>query len=412
MYNILLLLLTILIVVGSLGAETAVEPSGKKHRGKLALEKTTWVFRTETAKTIALDNLAYVRFDRQPTPTPKAPLRWLLRLPGGQHVTGNLRRVDETKVAFVTSWGQTVTVARARAVGIEQADDSLIVATDDFESSLMGWQIQGKPTLQHDLPFFGKSSLRLDASKQTATRIWKPGVRTGVVRLFVRTMESPAKSPRAIEILTDPKRAAPPTLKIAAGAYECVNLKKPYGRLKTTQAWRAFSAEAGNGRLRIFVDDTCLGETTFTPEEAIVGIRIIAGDARLWIDELSATRRVARLHWPRAVKDQDMLWLENGEQFFGPLASANSEYATLAAKFGNRKVSWARMRGIQFAQKKQTAISGEWDITFRPGPGFPVDRVRATLVRWNGDSLMISHEIFGELALGRDRLDTIRPAAK
>ena len=87
---------------------------------------------------------------------------------------------------------------------------------------------------------------------------------------------------------------------------------------------------------------------------------------------------------------------------------------TLDAKFGKRTLAWSRLRGIQFAQGlgKEVAPTGDPEITFRPGPGFVVDRLRAKLVRWEGTKLIVAHALFGEIAIERERLETIRPTAK
>ena len=83
-------------------AEEAVEKSGKTHCGRLHEEKGAWTFRDEKSKSISLEQLSHIRFDGDNTPLPKAPLRWALRLPGQQRVTGNLVRVNGKEVEFTT----------------------------------------------------------------------------------------------------------------------------------------------------------------------------------------------------------------------------------------------------------------------------------------------------------------------
>ena len=75
------------------------------------------------------------------------------------------------------------------------------------------------------------------------------------------------------------------------------------------------------GRLRLFVDDVCLGQTTLPSKEAVTGVRLeieASKDAgKLWIDELLVSRSLPTMPRPDSVPDQDSLWLEHGEQQIG-----------------------------------------------------------------------------------------------
>jgi len=107
-----------------------------------------------------------------------------------------------------------------------------------------------------------------------------------------------------------------------------------------------------------------------------------------------------------------MTWLEHGEQLFGQIVRGDAEAVLLDAKFGKRSLAWSQLRGIYFARRDIEPISADPEITFRPGPGFPVDSVRAKLVRWDGGNLFLQNGLLGEIALERERLDKIRFAAK
>ena len=104
--------------------------------------------------------------------------------------------------------------------------------------------------------------------------------------------------------------------------------------------------------------------------------------------------------------------LEHGEQLFGRIVSADGESVTLDAKFGKRTLAWPKLRGILFAEGKETPMPAEPEITFHPGPGFPLDCLRAKLLRWEDAKLIVHHGLLGEIAIERGRLDKIRFAAK
>jgi hypothetical protein len=404
----------------AVSSEEAVEYSGRTHAGRLHQVKDAWLFRSDQAKNISLADLSHIRFDGKATPLSRAPLRQMLVLPSQQYIRGNLNVVDEKKVVFVTSWGQTVSLGRVQLVGIEQAEDALPVVHDDFETSLKSWSIEGNAGLRQERAYFGKSSLLLDQAGQSATREWRPPVRDGTLRLYFH-VPAPAGSLRwTLEMIPEIAREPRPALVIDYTGYACVNMKERFHTWKAVSGWHLLAMEIEAGRLRIFVDDHCLGQSSLPAKEAIRGIRIFvsAGDAleqkngKLWIDELLVTRRLPTIPRPRTMKDQDILWLEHGEQLFGRIVAADAVMVTLEAKFGRRSMAWSQLRGIYFACPKAGPTSAEPEIAFRAAPGFPVDSLRAKLLRWNDGRLIVRHDIFGEIAIERERLDKIRFAVK
>jgi hypothetical protein len=401
-------------------SEEAVDYSGRMYPGRLHQDKDKWVFQSDHAKQIPLGELAYVRFARKATPLPRAPLRQMLVLPSQQHIRGTLNLIDAKQVVFVTSWGQAVSLGREQLVGLEQADDALPVVHDDFETSLKSWSIEGKAGLSQERAFFGKSSLLLDQAVQSAAREWQPPVRDGTLRLFFNDPALRGGLCLTLEMIPETAREPRPALLIDHTGYACINMKVRFPPWKAVSGWHLLAMEIGAGRLRIFVDDHCLGQTSLPAKEAIKGIRIAvsAGDApeqkngKHWIDELLVTRRLPTLPRPQTMKDQDMLWLEYGEQLFGRIVSADAAAVVLDAKFGKRSLAWSQLRGIYFAHPKPGLMSADPEITFRAAPGFSVDSLRAKLVRWDNAKLILQHGLFGEIAIERERLDKIRFAVK
>jgi len=399
-------------------AEESVAPSGKIQRGALRFEQGAWVFRDERGKNTELQEYSYIRFETKSAPISKAPIAHTVRLAGDQRVSGRLVRLDDKKATFITSWGKSTLFDRAALVGIDTANDSVQILHDDFEASLNAWIVEGNPRLSQERAFFGKSSLVLDAAKQRATRSWQTPPGDGGIRFYFHHTAAPANLRWSVEMLIEPRREHAATLLIDAEGCAGSRMNSTFGRLVWTSGWHVFSAERLHNRLRLFVDDHCLGETPLTAKEAVQGIRIAAESApgkapgKLWIDELSVTRRLPPLARPQPDKDNDMLWLEHGELLFGRIDGADAAGVTLDAKFGKRTLPWSKLRGIQFAQPKPHAPFSDPEITFRPCPGFPVDRLRVKLVRWENGNLIVTHALFGEIAIERERLDTIRIAAK
>jgi hypothetical protein len=394
-------------------AEEAIDRAGRKHEGHLCQEKDAWFFQADLGKRILLSEISYLRFDGKSTPVPAAPLMQTLLLPNGQRVSGILQSIEDKKITFVTSWGRAVSAPCAESLGIEQ--HALPIVYDDFESSLKPWRVAGEPSRSQERAFLGKSSLRFDRAGQSAARDW-PAFRNGAVRLYFYD-PALASAPRwTCEIIFATARQDNPFFVIDRGEYGCGNMKQPFGFLKATAGWHLLSIELEDGRLRIFIDDRCLGQNSLSAKDAIKGIRIASAEGKesgqLWIDEVLVTRRLVPLSTPMAVKDQDIVWLEHGEQIFGRVVSGNANEVLLDAKFGKHSFPWSRVRGIVFAKEKEMPTSLEPEITFRPGPGFPVDRLRAKLVRWDHTKLIVQQELLGEIAIVAERLDKIRFPAK
>ena len=400
-----------------LRAEEAVERTGPKHVGRLQNDKDAWFFQTTQGKRIPLGQIAYVRFDAKATPLPKAPLGWTLLLPNQQRITGTLLRLDEKKLVFVTSWGKTIALTREQTIGVEQT--ALPIVRDDFENGLKAWRIEGKAALSQERAFFGKSSLLLDTASQSATREWPPA-RDVAIRLFFYDPATPSRLRWTFEIVPETATEKIPGIVIDQSGYVGANVKQRFASVQATAGWHLLSVEVESGRLRLFVDDACLGETTLPKKAAIKGLRIATtsrigadkGVGKLWIDELHVVRPLPALAMPEAIADQDMAWLEHGEQLFGRAVSADADVVVLDAKFGKRSLPWSKVRGILFAKQKPPPMSAEPEILFRPGPGFPVDCLRAKLLRWEEGKLIVEHGLLGEIAIERERLDKIRFAAK
>ncbi len=405
--------IVILLMLGGLTyADQAVDRTGKTHTGRLEQDTDAWSFRAVGAA-LAIKEIAYIRFDAQPVPPPKIPLLHRLQLPHDQHVAGLLQHVDAKSVAFVTSWGQSVTLPREKLVGIERANDAATLLHDDFEIDLKAWVVAGNPALSHAQAVFGKSSLLLDTAGQSAARTWQPALRDGSVRLFFFLPEKTPDFRWTCELLLDSSRDAMPALIIDRDGCQCANVKKSWPALPSSPRWHLLAFELRDERLRIFVDDYCLAESPLTDKEGAKGLRCSARtDGKLWIDEFVVSRRLPSLPRPALVKNQDLLWLEQGEQLFGRIVSANARSITLDAKFGKRDLPWSRVRGIFFAQPNAMPALPDQEITFRPGPGFALDRVRAKLLRWENTKLLARHELLGEIALERACLDKIRFAVE
>jgi hypothetical protein len=395
-----------LFALTSGNADDAIDEQGKRHAGQLVFDAGKPVFRSDDAKSAPLSEYSYIRFPSPATPLPKVPLTHTLHLPHQQRIAGILGRVDAKKLVFVTAWGTTVELERNQVVGIEQARNGRILLHDFLDSSLQDWQLDGNPKLDRERAFHGIAGLLLDQPKQRATRVWKSALTDGDVRLFYY---DDGKSRFWFDVIAGPTTDSIVTLDIDVDGYHCGKGRATFGVLKRLPGWHQLHLELSAGRLRVYVNDSCLGETKV---DAIQGIRVVNQAGRLWVDELTVAQRLPALPLPVPAKEHDLLWLTHGEQLFGQVSSADRKAIAFDSKLGKRSLAWPQVRGIFFAQSKSSFEPTGMEITFRPGPGFPLDQLHARLLRWDADKLIVHHELLGEIAVERDRLNTIRPLAK
>jgi hypothetical protein len=250
-----------------------------------------------------------------------------------------------------------------------------------------------------------------NSADQTASLAWQPALREGAIRLFVHD-SGVAADGMAIALQLEPARGKPPTFVIDKMGYASTNVSTSYGAAKRTPGWHLVAFELADRQVRVFVDDVCVGQSIVDSKEAVDGLRVNHSSGTIFIDEIVVSRRVPSMPRPASIKDQDSLWLEQGEQLFGRIVSADRDKVLLDAKFGQRTFAWSRLRGILFARSEKPKPAAEMEITYRPGPGFLLDRVRAKLVRWDGDRLVVAHPLLGEIPIERDRVDKIRPVTK
>lgn len=391
-------------------AEEAVDHAGRRTEGTLRLRDGAWVFvPLGQGDAIPASRLAFVRFDHQAPPVPRNLLTQRLLLPSEQCVTGTFTRLDARVVRFTTSWGQTVSLAREQIRGIEQPDGLLLIEQDDFEQSLDGWTIEGKPACDGAHAFTGKMSLRLDQAGQGARKRFRRPVRLG--RLSVCVHDSGAARARRWEVR--PLWKGPVAAVVFGPGGIIGEAPARCGRLPASRGWHWVQIELGPQHWRLYVDDFLLGEGRRASEQTLAGIEVrclhgadgAPGSGALWFDDVLLASRAEPQPRPRVESGRDTLWLRGGEQIYGQVVAADARAVGLDAKFGRRSYAWPKVRGCYFAT--QAAPPRTPLITFAPGPGYTPDGVRGRLVRLDERELVIATELFGEVRVPRAALRSI-----
>lgn len=414
-HTVAVFLLTTLVpavALTDLHAEEAIGPTGKRFSGRLVNDREEWTFRTDLDKRIPLVQLAEIRFGPHAIPPPRTPLRMILHLASDQRITGTLRGIDAKHVHFTFSLGKSVSLPRADVWGIAHAQDLLPILHEDFESGLAAWEIEGKAARTSDRAFFGKSSLMLSGAGQAARRTWQPPLQDGAIRMHFFDPPDATGSAWSCMLGATQTKAILPNFVVDAQGYRSWNTQRNFGPLSRSPGWHFATFEIEAGRLRVYVDDFCLGEGPSASQGGIVALRLASDLGTTWIDEVTVARRMPPLGNVPERTLQDSVLLEFGEQIFGQIVAADMEKVRLEAKAGSRTIPWTKLRGIRFASKKENGADGRPEILFRPASGFSVDRLRARLLRWHEDTLVVEHPLLGEIALEKACLDRIRLMVK
>lgn len=410
-HGVAVFLLTTLVLAAAttdLHGEEAIGLTGKRFTGRLVNDEGAWTFRTDLAKSIPLGQLAEIRFGPRAIPPPRTPLRMILHLASNQRITGTLRGIDAKHVHFTLSWGKPVSLPRADVWGIAHANNLLPILHEDFESGLSAWEIEGKATRTNDRAFFGKASLMLNGAREAARRTWQPPLRDGAIRLHFFDPPDTAGLAWSCTLSAALTNAPLPSFVVDGQGYGSRNTQRSFGFLSRSPGWHLATFELEAGRVRVYVDDFCLGEGPSGAKGGIDAMRFASDLGTTWIDEVTVARRMPPSGNVPEGTLQDSVLLEFGEQIFGQIVAADAEKVRLEAKAGSRTFPWTKLRGIQFAFKKENGADGRPEIQFRPASGFSVDRLRARLLRWHQDTLVVEHPMLGEIALEKACLDRIR----
>lgn len=392
-------------------ADEAIDRAGRRFAGSLRQLGDPWVF-VPLGKGVPLpaERLALVRFDPRAAPIPRTLLTHRLLLPAGQHVTGTLKQLNAKEVHFTTSWGQSVTLPRETVRGIEQPDGWLLVEHDDFETSLDGWTIEGKPARDGTHAFAGKTSLRLDETGQGVQKRFRRPIRTG--RLSVCVYDPGDARGRCWEVR--PIWKGPAAALILGPDGYAGEAPARRGRLPASRGWHWVQIELGPERWRLYIDDYLLGEGRRAEGQTFAGVELRCrpgadgkpGTGALWFDEVLLASRAEPRSRPPTEPGRDTLWLRGGEQVFGRVVAADAHTVKLDAKFGRRSFSWAQVRGCYFVAKETPAPAPL--VCFAPGPGCSSDALRGRLVRLDEAGLVVATELFGEVRVPRAAWRSIR----
>jgi hypothetical protein len=404
-----------------LRADEAILADGSRLSGTLTLDSGRLRFLlAKSPKSLALDQLAYVRF---PTANAApfriaAPFRVMLR--DGEFLSGEFRGLDEKSVLFRTAWADRVTLPRSAVAAVGHAPGLVTIVQDDFEDGLKAWKLKGAPGLTQQQHVSGTHSLRLDAVGQAAEYLLANPIAVGQVGInFV------ADKPAGARWLFEAEFAGPKTTQtvqvILAGppsSYGATVNGTEVGHLRPTPGWHRLSVKFTATSLLLTVDDEVLWSGRRREGGSLQKVRlacVAAGDqpagGAVCFDDFGLAQAVASRMHPQGDPGQDELWLLPGDQLFGQVPRANPRTIQLQGRLGNRAINWAAVRGVYFRKPSPASTqtrTARVRIWLRSGIGVEPDVLEGVVQTLDQRRLLLRHALLGEVEIERKRVHRLR----
>jgi hypothetical protein len=414
------------LLSAQLRADEAVLPDGRRLAGELVLGRDGRLrFQpAREAEALPITRVEQVRFPAVTVP-PRFPLMHQVVLRDWQRLTGELLGLDGQAVRLQTDWAGPATFPRSAVAAVVQTPGFVTAFVDDFENDLRAWTLTGQPVRDEREHTSARSGLLLTAAGQSATYILPSPLEAGRVGLnFLDAEVSPGVHGRVVFVFQTPNGSRELRVTVVDGDGKAAGVELPnrvrWGtRAARTGGWRRLRVEFSADSLEVLVDDLVLfAGRGRGPGGPLRQCRVVReggknSGGQLWFDDWNVARRVEDLPHPEGDPGQDEVWLASGDQLFGSVPKADRRAIELHARFGNRSMSWAEVRGLWLREAKFSApvIPGEQvRLRLRPVDGFEPDRLDGVVESLDRERLVLRHALLGKVVLPRERLHRLDPS--
>jgi hypothetical protein len=414
-----LVLFSLLLVPEVLpAADVAVLEDGSRVPGRLDLARSGQLVFVPQRRGVSVTDAVEYRLEGVPSLFRAGP-GMLLRLSGGQQLSGVFLGLERDALLFRTAWADRLTIPRPSVVSLTHLPGQRTVFAHDLTGKLTGWAVQGTPVLSSTGVVLARPGQALTC---TPSRI-----STGRVEVNFRTQAKPAGARWVVEALFARKGGdrvvrvtlAGSTDRLAVDPGGLAGTAEP---LASGEGWRRLYIDFSAGSLRLSVDDEALWYTLAAgPGGPLRQVRLacLAPDRPAAIGgsvELASfvlQREAARRPHPPGDSTQDELWLGDGDQLFGQVVRADREGIELKGRFGIKRYAWTSLRGWFPRQGKGAvgARSPTVRLGIRSGLRAEVDTLDGTLTALDTRRLTLRHAVLGDVALERTRVAWVRPVS-
>jgi hypothetical protein len=375
--------------------EEAVCADGRKVRGTVTAEAGALRFVPDgQTRPLAVESIEGVRFSPAEAVAARAGSSLRALLADGQHITGELLKIDAEEVHLRPAWSTRIDLARTATVALIHPPGHRTLFADDLSHPAQPWKAAGT-TLTYPLP--------------------KP-VEAGRVGITFQALDKAADRSGQLEV-TFKVGSETRTLKVVLSgtgdnySVEGAGLKGETRKVTGSGGQHRLVLQFTKQSFRVTCDDEVLWYNLEQgPGGPLTEVQL-QGGAVSW-SAFYVARAVEESRHPPGDPDQDEVWLASDDQLFGKLTGADRGSIELEGLFGKRSVPWADVRGVFFRTPKSKALQEPSKSTrawLRTGFGNETDVVDGVLMRIGPEKFTLKHANLGELCLDRKWLSELRP---
>jgi hypothetical protein len=372
--------------------EEATCTNGRRVRGTLAVEEggTLRFVPAGQDKPLPADAVEGVRFDTNVAVVPRGGNGLRALLADGQHVTGELLKLDRERVQLKPAWSERIELTRSSVTALAHPPGYRTLFADDLTNGTKSWKTTGE-TLGYELP------APLQAGRVGVTIHEKDKAERCQFEAVFQT-EAGGRSLK----VTAAGQGETYQVDMAGVKGETRDLRRSSGPHYLVVQWTKQS-------LRVTCDDDVLWfNLEQGPGGSLKQVRLSGG---VW-SAFYLAKAVDELRHPPGDADQDEVWLASDDQLFGTIASADGKAIEMEGRFGKRSLPWADVRGVYLRRPKATepkSTPNAVRVWLRTGFGSETDILDGVLLKLDEQKFTLKHAELGELRLERKWLREVRP---
>ncbi len=412
---------------------TARTLDGRPLQGQILGDKDQgFHFALEDGSTdVPLSELIQVDFNRSANASKfeEPPPPFLVDLGLNHRLSGQLLSMDRDSIRLRDGpGGQDLTIVRGGALAIRQRPGELLVLNEPFERlDRNRWRVVGRPEVVEVPQLEGGHLLRLPAGSASLTHRLKSAIGAGRLdlaffqdengknhkgqRWFVDLLFDGPHGHEAVQILLGWGDEGPGV--ISRGGPELV-----IQPLTLAPGWQRLSVQFGTGRTLVAIngDELAHGRGQNGP---LVEIRLATettgrasppDDLNASVDDLRLVRFAGPSSGLEIDITQDDVRLNQGDQLFGNVISADVDGLVLEVDDRRLLLSWNEVSGVAFRRVPETskAIEG-WlvKLSWQANSGRDLDQIDGALVQADNDGIVLETAYAGQLKIPRDRLQRL-----
>jgi hypothetical protein len=344
-------------------------------------------------KPLPAETIEAIRLNPTAAVTPRAGNSLRATLADGQHVTGELLKIEGERVRLRPAWSERIELTRNAVVALAHPPGFRTVFADDLANGAKPWKSSGD-TLTYDLP------TPLEAGRVGITFLEKD--KTAAATCVFEAVFQTDSGERRIKV----------TVAGPADNYhvDAASLKGEAREVRRTSGPHQLAVQFTKQSLRVMCDEVVLW---FNIEKGPGGLlkQVRLDGVGVWSAFYLAQAMDEPRH-PPGDPDQDEVWLASDDQLFGAIVGADNRAVDLEGRFGKRSLPWAEVRGIYFRRPKPTATKPEANavrVWLRTGFGSETDILDGALQKLDERQFTLKHAELGELRLDRKWLRELRP---